>query len=173
MKRKFLASVALLFLAACTPNTYDRGALITDLRAAGPLDEKDILIDLPVDYAVPKRGERCSPMAVFCIYRGSFWPGILVLQKDKVTIFHNYQNRRSKDVDLKFEEIEGVAVATWGMFQNIHQVQLLTSSKVYAFNVDQPADLQKKLLAAGLKPVEPIGRVVDGANVPIIYGPPS
>lgn|GEM_PF-6801427 len=170
MKRHFLATAALLLVAACTPpNTYDRAAVLQ----SNQLNAKDILLDVPVHFATVKRGERCGDMAVFCAYRGTFFPGILMLQKDKVAIFRNLGVPGTKEVELKFEEIEGVATATWGLFQNMHQVQLLTQTKVYAFNTEQPADLQRKLQAAGLKLVEPIGRVVDDATSMRVIGPPS
>lgn len=168
--RVFFVSIS-FFLLACAPPVYDKGQMLSALKENYGVDSSQIALEIPGSYAKVGRSKSCEPMSFGCLVYGKFSFGAVIFSKDKVFVYENEDGILVKDIDIPFDEIEGVAVATWGMFRNIHQLQILTKFGVLAVNSDNALMSVEKIKSFGIKNADPIGRVIEYSSAMPIFIP--
>jgi len=162
-------------LSACTTVDVSPKDSLTSTAAQLGVSPSSIVQQHPVRFATSRPGDRYA----------QFQLGIYTQTKTEVVLFSYEPRAKSfqKVLTLPIGKIDQAAIESWGMFDHLKQLQITAAGAVLAINFNNSSDAMAgsiettkppydSLLAAGVKPGQPYGRVlpseVQNFVVPII-----
>lgn len=165
MERVALIALAMLLAAGCVPRDYDKSALSGRLASESKIRPDDLLLDIPTEYALVTSRKVYDPMSFRCYHKAPFVAGVLVVARRDLVLYRFGDDGTTlvKEIHASLREIDSFAVATWGMFKHIHQLQVQGQWGTVAFAFGRSGALpqvRETLIEIGVKEGTPIGRVV-------------
>lgn len=129
--RLFWVATALL-AAGCTVIRHDPIQTRTQIAADLKIQEVEILRQEPVQYAIATRDSTTA----------DFKLGIFTLTKQSVSL-HRYTEAgapMARDIVLPLDRMQGSLAGSFGMFKNLHQLQIFTDLGLIAVNFADNTD---------------------------------
>jgi hypothetical protein len=165
VKAALMLVSAVSFLVGCTSvDVSPSEALGTTAKQLG-IDPISIVLQTPARFAVATPGDRYA----------DFKLGLYTQTKTEVDLFEYNSAARtfSRVQTVPLKDIRSVSIATWGMFGQIHQVQLAVADKVVVLNCNNSSDavggsgektqpVIDRLVAAGVSRGGSAARVLPG-----------
>jgi hypothetical protein len=131
-KLRLAAVAASLLLAGCTVIRHDPAQTRIQIAADLQIPESAILRQEPVQYAIATRDSTTA----------DFKLGIFTLTQRTLSL-HRYSEAGSpmaRDIVLPVERMQGSLAGSFGMFKNLHQLQIFTDLGLIAVNFADNTD---------------------------------